>query len=124
MRRTRTASVALPQGDLLSSIVDVPLEYVFDPHSSISAVAGIGQLSPDWRGVSARWRMLLSDGHQAAEAVLSWGSASSFTHPVSDFTNVTGRLADCAIVRPRPAPELAPASTGHLGVAMEARGYA
>lgn len=102
--RTRSTFVDVPADDLLAWIIDVPLEDVFDRYGSIPAVAGTEPLSPDWPEVGARRRVRLSDGHQAAEVILSVEGASSFTYQVWGFTNMAGSLADYAIGRFEVAP--------------------
>lgn len=102
--RARSAFVDVPPDELLAWIIDVPLEDVFDRHGTIPAVAGTAPLSPVWPEVGARRRVLLSDGHQAAEVILSIEGASAFTYQVWGFTNMAGSLADYAIGRFEVAP--------------------
>lgn len=97
--RTRTGFVAAPPHALLDWIIDVPLEDVFAPYGSLPAVAGTLPLSPDWPDEGARRRVLLSDGHQAAEIILSVEGTTAFTYQVWGFTNAAGGLAEYAIGR-------------------------
>ena len=106
--RSRTAHVAVPADALLSWIIDVPLEDVFGRYGTIPAVAGTQPLSDDWPDAGARRRVLLADGHQAAEIILAADGTASFTYQVWGFTNLAGSLADYAIGR----FEVAPAESG------------
>lgn len=97
--RTRTGFVAAPPYALLDWIMDVPLEDVFAPYGSIPAVSGTRPLSPNWPEEGARRRVLLADGHQAAEIILSVEGTTAFTYQVWGFTNAAGGLAEYAIGR-------------------------
>lgn len=97
--RIRRAFVAVPPQDLLGWLINVPLEDVFVSYGTIPAVVGTTPLSPNWPEVGARRRLLLSDGHQAAEIILKVEGQSTFTYQVWGFTNMAGRLTDYAIGR-------------------------
>lgn len=105
LAQTRSATIGAPPEELLAWVVEVPLEDVFGPYRSIPAVTGSEPLAGRWPDEGAQRRVLLADGHQAAEVLLERQSGSSFTYQVWGFTNAAGDLASYAIGRFEVAPE-------------------
>lgn len=97
VRHSETAFVAVPPEALIPWIIDAPLEDVFDATGSLPAVAGTKPLTRDWGKAGSQRRVLLGDGHQAAEIILTVNRGRSFTYQVYGFTTSASLLANYAI---------------------------
>lgn len=91
------AVVAVDRARLLRWIINVPLEDIFDEYSMLPRIVRTEPITSHWGKVTSRRRVVLADGHQAAEEILHISEGRAFSYMVFGFTNAAGYLAEYAI---------------------------
>ena len=83
--------------DLITYLINLPLEEIFEEVEGLPAVARTDLMTPDWGQVGTERRVILTDGHQAAERLLEIKTGQSFRYQVWGFTNSAGSFARYAV---------------------------
>lgn len=96
---SRSVVVAAEKAELVEWLVEVPLEAIFEPAGFLPAVTGTTLVTEDWGRPGTRRVVLLADGHQAVEELLTLNPTEGFSYRVWGFTNMAGMLATAATGR-------------------------
>ena len=94
---TEKVSVVGTPNDLITYLINLPLEEVFEEVEGLPAVDRTEPMTPDWGRVGTERRVILADGHQAAERLLEIKPSQSFRYQVWGFTNSAGSFARYAV---------------------------